>query len=120
MRNLDIKAGRLLHLSQGEYSDYHVTGHFVALHDISREVLRQCAVAAAIEVQSTLDDDFALVYEARDRIVPQLVRQGYLLEVDSTEIHLGEYGSFSRAIFDDEEEFLAEVAKFTEPDTLAA
>lgn len=112
MRNFDIKAGRLLHFSQGEYSDYHVTGHFVALQDISRDVLRMCAVAAAIQVDT--QEDYEREYAARDGLVPQLVRQGYLMEVDSAEVHLGEYGSLSKDIFDDEEEFLAEVAKFSE------
>lgn len=112
MKNLDIKAGRLLHFSQGCYSDYHVTGHFVALQDVSRDVLRQCAVAAAI--QSDEEEDYDLRCAARDGLVPQLVRQGYLLEVDSAEVWLGEFSSLDESIFADDEDLLAEVAKFSE------
>lgn len=81
-----VKAGRLLTFSAGEYSDYFIIGHFVVLKDITKEVLDQA--------DSLIENKYhkgQFVF-SENALIASLIRTGYLLQVDSQEIHLGYYG----------------------------
>ena len=87
---LILRAGRLLHTSSGQYSDYTVEGHFVALRDITRTEIKAIIQSAA---ELSIDDDRKFEEgEAQDKLMPLMIKAGLLLEVDSLEFHMGSYG----------------------------
>lgn len=67
--------------SSGEWSDYTIQGVYVALKDLTLDELK---AKSAPLVSGAFDDDLYSV-EA------MLVREGYLLEVDVTEVYVGDY-----------------------------
>lgn len=102
----NIKPGQLLHFSEGEYSDYHVLAHFVALKAIDNAVLRQTAINSGIRMMLNSGEDFdpdMITYDAKDGFINELIRSGYLLEVDSIEVYLGSYGSIDSDIIEENE-----------------
>ena len=82
-----IKAGTLLTISTGEYSDYHVHGVFRVLKDI------------------TQDDYDSFRVEDEDRFsdpsdaIARMAILGYIEDVPSTELHLGSYGELDPEIY---------------------
>ena len=83
MGSTELKAGKMVIFSQGEYSDYCYMGAFVALKDLSENQLRKMVEPLKKgEYQDNLDEVVAL-----------LIREGFLLELDYTEIHVGSYST---------------------------
>lgn len=76
-----LTAGKLTMFSSGEWSDYTIQGVYVALKDLTLDELK---AKSAPLVSGAFDDDLYSV-EA------MLVREGYLLEVDVTEVYVGDY-----------------------------
>ena len=90
-RVINIKAGRLLQFSEGEYSDYGIGGTFVALRDLTTGDIADCASIAAMNRYAGYKPSDA----AKSGVKAELIRQGFLLEVDCEEIHLGSFGEIS-------------------------
>lgn len=94
-KNLEVKAGKLFCISRGEYSDYGVYGHFLALQDIThetfQEIVEECKTRQKVEndKEAWSAGDF---YGADDRFVPELIRRGLVMDIDCYEIHTGSYG----------------------------
>ncbi len=83
-----IKAGKLLALSRGAYSDYCVDGFHVALRDIDFAAALDEYLAEAQAKEPWQASDY---FEC-DKFTAFLIRGGYLLAVDYSEVHLGDYG----------------------------
>lgn len=101
-----IAAGSLFCFSQGEYSDYGYSGHFVALEDIPRARLLEIGEQAQAEYQrlDRVQDEWLEAPEA-DRVgeyppspdahglfIAAVIKAGLALAVTCTEIHIGSYG----------------------------
>lgn len=84
-----LTAGRLTTFSEGQYSDYGYRGTYVALKDLTLDELVAKAEPLRVgEYEDNLEGVEAL-----------LIREGYLLEVDITEIHLGRYSTLEISIY---------------------
>ena len=82
-----IKAGTLLTISTGEYSDYNVHGVFRVLKDITQDDYDAFRVEdgdAYCDISVTL---------------AKMVTSGYIEDVPSTELHLGAYGELDPEIY---------------------
>ncbi len=94
-QNLDVQAGKLIVFSRGEYSDYGYRGAFVALVHITPDMFMEAAEAAKAKAREENDKDSwseGSEYGADDKFIPELVRRGWLLDVEYREIHTGSYG----------------------------
>ena len=88
MNKAIAKAGSLLCVDQGEYSDYTVMGFFVVLRDFSPK--------AALEEHLATNPEQRENYRfSADAFLADLLRQGLLLEVSYATLHLGGYGHFA-------------------------
>jgi len=75
------KAGKLVYVDSGSYSDYSVMGFFVALQDF-------CP-------QNELNEYLKQVpnpYFNEDQFLAFLLKKGLLLKVEYSQLHLGGYG----------------------------
>ena len=78
-----IKAGTIVNFSEGSYSDYGYLGTFVALQDITQEDYEKAAKGESEKPN----------YESSpSAVVANLVKTGKLVDVNSVEVHLGDYG----------------------------
>lgn len=87
-----IRRGRLVVFSRGEYSDYRYSGIFVALDDISRELMTEIADECRAAMRTENGDDGTDDFGADEKFIPALIKRGLLLAVDYDEIHYGSYG----------------------------
>ena len=83
-----LTAGKLTTFSEGEYSDYGYRGTYVALKDLTLDEL----IAKGESLRT------GKYYEDSGKVEALLIREGYLLEVDMTEVHLGGYGTIDISI----------------------
>lgn len=100
--NLIARAGDLICFSTGEYSDYHISGHFVALEDISTthfQDAREDAEAryrAADKAQDAWKRESGEPYpqyvNKHEAFIAALIRNGLLVSVAVAEHHIGSYG----------------------------
>lgn len=88
----EYKAGSLVVFSEGEYSDYGHRGHFVVLQDMNIYQMREAAARAAVTGHGYSKSD-----RAKNGIISELIRYGFLLEVNVTEIYTGAYGGIDEA-----------------------
>jgi hypothetical protein len=72
------KAGSLLFLDEGEYSDYRAVGFFVVLQDFSP--------SEELEIVG------AERYKDTEIFVAHLIKKGLLLEIEYSNLYLGAYG----------------------------
>lgn len=102
------KAGSLIAISSGEYSDYGVTGFFVALETFTRSRLVEIQAASETAHEQVVSENHA-AWEAwrenkelpqpsrnpslHEYFIAQVIKAGLLLEIDYTEINIGTYGS---------------------------
>lgn len=95
-RILEVHAGKIVVFSRGEYSDYGYIGIFLALEHIAEKMFSDAVDAAkakaraenAKETWSDGDDD----YGADGYFLPEMVRRGWLMDLEYREIHTGSYG----------------------------
>ena len=80
----EIPAGKLLLISQGAYSDYTVCSIARLLKPINKEVWDR------LIAEFRAESDWA--YDAMDKMVPRLIKDGYIEEVEYQELYLGSYG----------------------------
>jgi hypothetical protein len=81
-----IKAGRLLMLDHGEYSDYNVDGFFVVLKDFKPHD----ELAQYFEANPNQRESYCF---ERSEFIAFVVAKGYLLAIEYNELYLGSYGS---------------------------
>ena len=82
MTNTIAKAGKLLCVDTGSYSDYTVMGFFVTLKDF-------CPQTELTEYLEKSQD----TYFSEDKFLAYLLAKGLLLEIEYGHLHLGGYGS---------------------------
>lgn len=80
-----IKAGTLLTISTGEWSDYNVHGVFRVLKDITQDDYDAFRV----------EDEYCDVAN----VLARMATSGYIEDVPSTELHLGSYGELEPKIY---------------------
>lgn len=78
------KAGTLLMVDSGEYSDYGVTGFFVVLKDFN-----PMKELEEYKSSNKIDDYF---YDNTDKYFGSLVSKGYLVDINYANLYLGAYG----------------------------
>ena len=92
MRNHTFKKGEMILVTEGEYSDYNVTGLFTALKEFRRDTT----------IRAWCKDTNRDIKEATCEIgcnnkeidyVPWLLRNGIIKELEYREFHTGSYGS---------------------------
>ena len=86
------KAGKLLCVDGGEYSDYGVVGFFVVLRDFDP----LAELAAHLDAQPEQRESYAF---SGDSYVAALLAKGLLLEVDYGSLYLGSYSSYAELRF---------------------
>ena len=98
-----LTAGNLVTFTSGEYSDYSMHGTFVALETVTwaaakeladRLIAKEKKACGEIDwLNANTQDVIALdVGNLQENFQVALVRKGWLLEVKSTERHLGYHG----------------------------
>lgn len=80
------KAGKLLCVDRGEYSDYNVTGFFVALRDFDP----RAELDEFLNAHPEQREDYSF---EQDMFLAALLAKGLLLEVDYGTLYLGTYSS---------------------------
>ena len=89
----NVKAGRLVVFSEGCYSDYGYLGKYVALQDITLAVLKDAIKDLHDAEVAKPTQGWGNAWDrAKNQLQAELIRRGYLLEVDMAEIYLGDYG----------------------------
>lgn len=86
MKNDTAKAGKLLMLDYGQYSDYGVLGFFVVLKDFKPMDELERYLSANEEQRKDYNFDY-------DGYVAHLLAQGLLLEIEHGTLYLGSYSS---------------------------
>ena len=79
------KAGKLLLLDSGEYSDYTVVGLFAVLKDF--EPMKELEEYKAANPEKSKDYNFG-----EDAFLAAIISKGYLMEVEYGNLYLGSYG----------------------------
>lgn len=102
-QNIWVPAGRLFYIAEGEYSDFMIQAHFVALEDITEEKLfllkekiREKILSDSYEPNTPyrdLKEESCLERESRENFMREFIASGLVLEVDCREIHIGSYGT---------------------------
>lgn len=87
------KAGRLLCVDHGEYSDYGVAGFFVVLRDFEPRV----ELTEFLAANKDQADDCSFEHWA---FLAALLAKGLLLEIEYGTLYLGAYGCHDRFRFD--------------------
>ena len=97
-----VKAGKLFCFATGEYSDYGIQGHYLALVDITQELFDQAKGGALARIKSgeykrwgkqiDMEDEWEVSDAMFSLFVPELVRLGAIMDIDCAEIHIGSYG----------------------------
>lgn len=78
------RAGRLLCIDQGTYSDYGVVGFFVVLKDF----VPMAELRTYLEINPEQKEDYHLELS---RFLAYLIAQGALLEIDYDRLFMGSY-----------------------------
>lgn len=86
-----LRAGRLVAFSVGEYSDYSISGAFVVLKDLCDEEMRKIR----LDLITRYTQEIGSYGEAQRRFIPELIRMGYLLDVEYSEVHIGSYSDLT-------------------------
>lgn len=81
-----MRAARPVLLTEGEYSDYGHIGVFVALQDITAGMLNEARAAALPQ-----GDDQSR-WDTRARFMAELIRRGWVMDVNVETVHIGDYG----------------------------
>jgi hypothetical protein len=87
-----LKAGQLLTISEGCYSDYGITGFFVALQTFKPMALHAEYMAAHPE--QAKDYSFS-----SEQFLAFLLSKGLLLEISYATLHLGDYSRAGEVSF---------------------
>lgn len=88
----ELKAGQLLTISEGCYSDYGITGFFVALQTCKPMALHAEYMAAHPE--QAQDYSFS-----SEKFLAFLLARGCLLEIQYATLHLGDYSRAGEVTF---------------------
>jgi hypothetical protein len=83
-----IEAGEVVAFSSGEYSDYGISGFSKVLKPLNKTVWDEMVAACTAPPDYDPDDDPRF---HDDRVMPWLVKNGYIEEIEYTELHLGAY-----------------------------
>jgi hypothetical protein len=83
-----IEVGEVVAFSSGEYSDYRIGSFAKVLKPLNKAVWDE--MVAACTVPPDYDPDGDPRFD-EDKAVPWLVKNGYIEEVEYTELHLGDY-----------------------------
>lgn len=83
-----IKAGQLIKIDKGQYSDYAVIGFFVALQPLDT----MSELEAFLTEYPEQREDYCF---DSDAFIAHLLRGGYLLEIEHATIYLSGYSSAS-------------------------
>lgn len=86
------KAGKLLSIENGEYSDYQVIGFFVVLRDF--DPMAELAEHLAADAEQAKPNSFE-----DEKFLAALLAKGLLLELEYGTLHTGTYGNSRDAWF---------------------
>jgi len=86
------KAGKLICIDSGEYSNYYVIGFFVVLRDFD-------PIEELAEYKAALPEGLKPSMFDKDRYLSGLLAKGLLLEIDAGTLHLGAYSSSDELSF---------------------
>jgi hypothetical protein len=89
---LKLKAGTLMCFSEGEYSDYGYTGHYLVVQDLTVDTANQIAAEMNAAKEAAEDRGDYGLSDIREQFQARLIREGYLLSIPVTEWHIGSYG----------------------------
>ena len=110
-KNLMLKAGKLHLFTTGEYSDYHHTGAYVALCDLTVDQMKAIVVQLKEENAEYVNEKNLLFPkfprsptsfdDASATLVAALIKLGLLLEVSVAEVHVGSYSELNPSNYGD-------------------
>jgi len=92
--NTTAKAGSLLCVDHGEYSDYNVRGFFVVLRDFQHRERLDAYLAEPENREQSERYSFE-----DDKFIASLIAQGLLLEIEYGTMFTGSYSSHSEFYF---------------------
>jgi hypothetical protein len=80
----------IVFITEGEYSDYNIKGHYRILKKFNfREAIQAFKELDKEKVESSKEWNF--MYDSKDRFVATLLKEGFIEEVEIDEIHIGSY-----------------------------
>jgi len=95
-QNLDIKAGHVFYFTDGEYSDYCIQGHFLALRAIGEAELLAIAETVNAECDAAKARD-GRRRDRHERFIAALIATGAVMAFDAQQIYMGSYGELDLA-----------------------
>lgn len=87
-KHATIPAGTIVTMTTGEYSNYSIIGAFRAIKDITHDDIER----AKREIEERPNRDEMYGYELYTAFIAVLVISGFLEDIPSAEIYLGDYG----------------------------
>lgn len=84
--NIKFKAGEVVVLTSGQYSDYGLSGFIVAIADFD---MSEEAISYALNSRATKTPDY-------DEFIAMLIKKELVIPVKYREVHLGNYGDFTK------------------------
>ena len=90
--NRTAKAGKLLCVSKGAYSDYSVVGFFVVLKDF-------CPAEELAKYLNNNPEQMDNYCFEEDSFLASVLAKGFLLELEHGTIHLADYGRYAECRF---------------------
>ena len=95
-----IPKGTIVTITSGEYSDYSIIGAFRSLKDISHDDIE----SAKSEIENRPDREELYGYELYTGFIAVLIVRGFLEDINSAEIYLGDYGQIEPRVSFSEDE----------------
>ena len=86
-----LTAGNLVTFTSGSYSDYSMHGTFVALETVTWYDVKAVADKLTAKARKVRDESGWYDGTLQEEFQVALIRNGWLLEVNNTERHLGSY-----------------------------
>lgn len=87
-----IEVGKIVAFSSGEYSDYRIFCFAKVMKSINESVWEQMRTECS-EIPSWGDEGDRRFSD--EKALPWLIANGYIEEIEYTELHLGDYGRLS-------------------------
>lgn len=87
-----LNAGKLVLFSDGEYSDYRFGSCYVATKTVTFDEVEKIAKEVTDEKERQEDKTGWYDGNVHTDLIMRLIKNGWLIEVDITERHIGSYG----------------------------
>jgi len=89
--NPEIPKGTIVFFTNGEYSDYGLSGHFVAIADITKSDFVEAKETVSVQASVAEKGNFKY-FDSQEAFINLMIKTGKLVAVTPYELHIGCYG----------------------------